>query len=65
VPNNKVKHKCTCGKSYEDILVPILDNGRQLIKTPVPSKIRKFVLGNIKDLPMNNPNNADIARKFL
>lgn len=48
VPNTKEKHKCSCGKKLEDILVPVLDNGKQLIKTESPEKIRKTALDNIK-----------------
>lgn len=52
VPNNKEKYVCSCGKKFEDILIPVLDNGRQLIKTETPSKIRKIVLENIKNLAL-------------
>jgi len=48
VPNRKGKHKCACGKKIEDILIPVLDNGKQLIKTESPEKIRKAVLETIK-----------------
>jgi nicotinate phosphoribosyltransferase len=48
VPNRKEKHKCSCGKKLEDILIPALDNGKQRIKTESPEKIRKTVLENIK-----------------
>ena len=47
VPNRKEKYKCSCGKKFEDILIPVLDNGKQLIKTEAPAKIRKAVLENI------------------
>lgn len=48
VPNTKEKHKCSCGKKLEDILMPALDNGKQQFKTELPEKIRKTVLENIK-----------------
>jgi nicotinate phosphoribosyltransferase len=48
VPNGKEKHKCACGKKLEDILVPVLDEGKHLIKTESPEKIRKTVLETIR-----------------
>jgi len=48
VPNRKEKHTCSCGKKLKDILIPVLDNGKQLIRTELPEKIRKTVLENIK-----------------
>jgi nicotinate phosphoribosyltransferase len=48
VPNRKEKYKCSCGKKFEDILIPVLDNGKQLIKTESPARIRKTVLENIR-----------------
>lgn len=52
VPNNKQKHICSCGKKFEDILIPILDNGKYLIKKEPPTKLRKTVLENIKGLSL-------------
>jgi nicotinate phosphoribosyltransferase len=48
VSNRKGQHKCDCGKKLEDILVPVLDKGKQLIKTESPEKIRKKVLAHFK-----------------
>jgi nicotinate phosphoribosyltransferase len=48
VPNKKEKHKCACGKKLEDILIPVLDNGKQLIKAESPEKIREKVLETIR-----------------
>ncbi|MEW6067016.1 MAG: nicotinate phosphoribosyltransferase [Nitrospirota bacterium] len=50
VPNKKDKHVCLCGKKLEDILIPVLDNGKQLIKIESPSKLRQFVLKNVRDI---------------
>jgi nicotinate phosphoribosyltransferase len=50
VPNNKRQYKCQCGRKYLDILIPILDHGKQIIKTEHPSKIRNAVLKNIRGL---------------
>ena len=52
VPNDKDKHVCLCGKRFEDILIPVLDKGKQIIKLEPPSKLRKIVLENIKALPL-------------
>ncbi|MEW6419736.1 MAG: nicotinate phosphoribosyltransferase [Nitrospirota bacterium] len=52
VPNNEDKHVCSCGKRFEDILIPLLDKGKQLIKTESSSKLRAFVLKNVKNLPL-------------
>jgi nicotinate phosphoribosyltransferase len=52
VPNDKDKHVCLCGKNFEDILIPVLDNGKQIIKIESPSKLRKMVLENIKSLSL-------------
>ena len=52
VANNRDKHICSCGKKFEDILIPVLDKGKQIIKTEPPSKLRAFVLRNVKDLPL-------------
>src|SRR4030042_1193622 len=52
VSNNKDKHLCSCGKRFEDILISVLDKGKQLIKMESSSKLRAFVLNNVKDLPL-------------
>ena len=52
VANNRAKHICSCGKKFEDVLVPVLDKGKQIIKTEPPSKLRAYVLRNVKDLPL-------------
>ncbi len=46
------KVPCSCGGTFEDILVPILDNGKELIKTDPPAKIREFALQQVKGLEM-------------
>jgi len=52
VPNNKDKYVCSCGKKFEDILLPVLDKGKELIKPESPSKLRQSVLKNIKGLSL-------------
>jgi nicotinate phosphoribosyltransferase len=50
VPNRKNRHTCSCGKSLKDILIPVLDHGKQMLRFESPSVIRKNVLMNIKKL---------------
>ena len=52
VPNDKDNHVCLCGKRFEDILIPVLDKGKQIIKLEPPSKLRKMVLENIMTLSL-------------
>ena len=52
VPNDGIKHVCSCGKIFGDILIPVLDNGNELIKIEPPTKLRKTVLKNIKGLSL-------------
>lgn len=52
VLHNKERHLCSCGKKFEDILIPVLDNGKQLIRTEPPSKLRESVLKSVKELPL-------------
>lgn len=53
VPNNGKRYKSSCGKSFKDLLVPVLDKGKYLIKPQPPSKLRQTVLKNIKNLDVN------------
>jgi len=52
VPNRKGKYTCPCGKKFKDILIPVLDSGKQLIKTESPSRIRKTVLENLRAISL-------------
>lgn len=52
VPNTNEKYACICGKRFEDILIPVLDKGKYLIKTEKAAQLRKTVLQNVKDLPL-------------
>ena len=53
VPNEpKGEYVCSCGKEMRDILVPVMDSGKRLIRTDAPAKIRKTVLENVKGLPL-------------
>lgn len=52
VPHNKDKYVCSCKKKFEDILIPVLDNGRQSMRQETPTDIRKIVLKNVKTLSL-------------
>jgi len=52
VQNTKDKHVCSCGKRFEDILIPVLDKGKNLIQIESPSKLRKTALENIRYLSL-------------
>ena len=52
VPNRKDKYVCVCGGTFRDVLVPVLEYGKQLIKAETPSNLRKKVLRNVKDLSL-------------
>ncbi len=53
VPNRKGFQICSCGRKFEELLIPVLDEGKALIKTLTPSEIRKYVLRSIEDLPLD------------
>lgn len=48
VPQNREVYTCECGSAFEDILIPVLDNGKHLIDTPPHREIREFVLRQIQ-----------------
>ena len=52
LPNKGMRHICSCGKKFEDMLIAVLDNGKYLIETAKPAEIRKYVLKNVKNLPL-------------
>jgi nicotinate phosphoribosyltransferase len=52
VPNSRSRHMCSCGKAFRNILVPVLDNGRQILRTDPPSLIRKSVLSNLRQMSL-------------
>ena len=52
VPNDKKQYLSSCGKKFEDVLIPVLDKGKYLIETEPPSKIRKRVLNTVKSLAL-------------
>jgi nicotinate phosphoribosyltransferase len=54
-PNRRKKHGCSCGREFEDLLVPVLDSGRPLIRPEKPSAIRKRALKNVKHIELDVP----------
>jgi nicotinate phosphoribosyltransferase len=52
LPNKGMRHICSCGRKFEDMLNAVLDNGKYLIETAKPAEIRKYVLKNVKNLPL-------------
>jgi nicotinate phosphoribosyltransferase len=53
VPSNGADETaCSCGGVFNNVLIPVLDNGRSLIEQETPSRIREAVLQNVKDLSL-------------
>ena len=52
VPHGDDARVCTCGRTFEDVLVPLLDDGRQMLKTDPPAEIRKRVLEGVRGLAL-------------
>jgi len=52
VPHEEKDYKSSCGKRFEDVLVPVLDNGKYLISLDPPSKIRERVLKTLETFPL-------------
>lgn len=50
MPNRKGRPKCPCGGSFKDLLTPVLDSGRVLVKPTTPQRVRKYVLKNLGKL---------------
>ena len=43
---------CSCGGVFNDVLIPVLDNGKPLIEQETPSRIRKAVIQSVKELTL-------------
>ena len=48
VPHNNEQYNCGCGGTFDDVLIPVLDNGKYLIDMPSHKAIREFVLRQVK-----------------
>ncbi len=53
IPLSAETPTCTCGGSFEDILIPALDNGKRLIPEERAAEIRKRVLEQTEGLPLS------------
>ncbi len=51
-PQSSAPQTCACGKTFEDILVPLLDDGRQIMESDPPTAIRKRVMEEVKRLAL-------------
>lgn len=52
IPHDRKKHKCACGRVYNDILVPFSDRKKILQKLLPAKDIRSFVLKQINKLEL-------------
>ncbi len=52
VPQSESAHVCACGETFEDVLVPLLDSGRLIMKPDPPAVIRKRVMEEVKGLSL-------------
>src|SRR5574341_111681 len=50
VPNEASEHECSCGGAMNDLLVPALDYGSELMKPEPATRIREAVLQRVKEL---------------
>lgn len=48
----KERHRCSCGGAFDDLLIPLLDNGRALREQEPAARIRESVLRSVKDLEL-------------
>lgn len=52
VPNTPERYQSSCGTSFSDLLIPVLEYGRPLIEIEPPQKLRRRVIDSTKDLPI-------------
>ncbi len=50
LPYSEVPYTCHCGGMQEDLLIPVMDNGKALIERRSPREIREYVLSQISSL---------------
>jgi len=51
-PQNSTAQTCACGNTFENILIPLLDNGRAAVEFDPPSVIRRQVMESVKGLAL-------------
>ncbi len=52
LPQRESPQVCTCGETFEDILVPLLDNGTQMMESDPPAAIRRRVMEEVNGLAL-------------
>lgn len=52
VLNDRKRHKCSCGGTFRDVLVPVLENGKYLQRPRSASEIRQEVIKATRGLPL-------------
>jgi len=52
VANDIYGSSCSCGGVFNDLMVPVADHGRQLVKPEKPGRIRQAVLERVASLPL-------------
>jgi nicotinate phosphoribosyltransferase len=48
----KEQHQCSCGGTFYDLLMPLLDHGKVLLEQEPATRIRESVLQNVRDLEL-------------
>jgi nicotinate phosphoribosyltransferase len=49
---SKERHQCSCGGTFDDLLIPLLDNGKVLLEQEPATRIRELVLQGVRDLEL-------------
>lgn len=52
IPNDIFGSTCSCGGVFNDLMVPALDHGQQLMKVESPPRVRQAVLEHVRDLEL-------------
>jgi nicotinate phosphoribosyltransferase len=52
VPNKGFESACSCGGAYDELMRPVLDYGRELVKPEAASRIRAAVLQQVRGLEL-------------
>ena len=52
IPNDLYGSSCSCGGGFNDLMVPVLDHGQQLVKVENPARIRQAVLEHVSRLSL-------------
>jgi len=52
IPNDIFGSSCSCGGVFNDIMVPVLDHGQQLVKVERPVRVRQAVLEHVSRLAL-------------